>query len=336
MNQPKISIIVPVHNAGDYLQVCLNSLIRQTLKEIEIILVIDCPSDGSDNVAEAFAEKDRRVKLIYNSENLHTGLSRNKGIEFARGKYIGFVDHDDYCAPEMYELLYEKSESEQTDATRCNYNCIYTSVDRDGVEVIPYNYPEEVTDVQDKLKIYESVCSNKVSCVIWNHIYKADFLNKHNLRFLDSRNICSEDSVFFINVYDKIEKIGLVEDYSYSHVFHNNNTGKIYNYRSIRNRISFLEELYDFLKRKGIEEGRTFSFLSVNAVKSLYTGARQAIIVLPLKKSIPEIKQIRSNKLTVNVINHIHKQEKKSVLFGLKPTVIMFSFIIRMFSAPAK
>ncbi len=194
MEQPKVSIIVPVHNAGKYLEKCLTSIVSQTLKEIEIILVLDCPTDGSNNIAEGFAAKDKRIVLIYNSENLHTGISRNKGIEAAKGKYIGFFDHDDYCEPNMYELLYQKAEEDCLDVVRCNFLCVY-KVKSEYVEE-GYKYPDNSTNVTDKEWFYENVCSDKISCVIWNHLYKADFLKQNGLSFLDSRNICSEDSIF--------------------------------------------------------------------------------------------------------------------------------------------
>ena len=76
---PKVSIIVPIYNAGGFLSRCLDSLINQTLREIEIILVLDVPTDGSDKVAEMYAEQESRIKLVYNKSNLHIGFSRNEG-----------------------------------------------------------------------------------------------------------------------------------------------------------------------------------------------------------------------------------------------------------------
>ena len=92
---PKVSIIVPIYNAGKFLEKCLDTLVNQTLKDIEIILVLDCPTDGSDRIAREYAEKDPRIRLIVNEQNLNIGLSRNEGLKIARGEYIGFSDHDD-------------------------------------------------------------------------------------------------------------------------------------------------------------------------------------------------------------------------------------------------
>ena len=108
METPKVSIIVPVYNAGKYLAPLLDSLVGQTLREIEVILVLDCPTDGSDRVAEEYAARDGRVVIVRNRENLHVGFSRNEGLKVARGEYIGFCDHDDLVEPEMFKKLYNR------------------------------------------------------------------------------------------------------------------------------------------------------------------------------------------------------------------------------------
>jgi len=330
MHEPEISIIVPVHNAGKFLEKCLVSLINQTLKEIEIILVIDRPTDGSDKVAERFAESDSRIRIIYNQENLHTGLSRNVGIDAARGKYIGFMDHDDYCKLSMYEKLLQTACSNQADVTRCNFNCIYLSGKGDMKEA--YVYPEVSINFDDDNSIYKYICADKISCVIWNHIYRTGFLKENNLHFLDSRNICSEDSIFFIEVYHKMERFAEVPDYLYSHVFHEKNTGKQYGYRSVKNRISFFEHLYSFLKSNNRkEESICRDYLSENVIKSFYTASRQAFLNLPFGQAMKEIKQIRDNDLIMTCIRSLYKKGNLSRLLKMKPTAILFSFLIKSF-----
>ena len=99
--QPKISIIVPVYNAGNYLRHCLDTLVNQTLRDIEIILIIDCPTDGSDEICREYAANDNRIVIINNVRNLHIGNSRNEGLKIAQGKYIGFSDHYAYRTLKM-------------------------------------------------------------------------------------------------------------------------------------------------------------------------------------------------------------------------------------------
>lgn len=329
MDDIKVSIIIPVYNAGAYFEKCLSHLIKQTLKEIEIILVLNMPTDGSEAVAEEFATQDSRIKLIYNEENLHAGFGRNIGMKVAKGEYIGFHDADDFCEPQMYELLYNKAVNENLEIVRCNFTCIYTSQGSSKSE--NYAYPTASMSIDDKEWIYEKVCSDEVSCVIWNHIYKADFLKKHDLWFRDSRKVSSEDSVFFFEAYEKVNRFGIVSDYVYHHVFHTSNTGKNYSYRSINNMILFFEELYTLLKAAGKEEAQAKSYLAENIMRKLYTASRQAFVLFSLKKALAEIRLIKENDFIMSNIRYLFEKKNRKILFRQKPTVIIFFFILKLF-----
>ncbi len=327
MSLPLISIIVPIHNAGSYLNKCLSSLINQTLEDIEIILVLDKPTDGSNKIAEEFASKDKRIKLLHNECNLHTGLSRNKGMDAACGEYIGFMDHDDYCEPSMLEKLYKRAKEKDSDIVRCNFSCIYT---QNGVEQTEqYDYPEESYEVSDKSWIYRRVSDNSISCVIWNHIYKREFLQKHSISFLDSRNICSEDSIFFLEAYHYCERFDTVLDYLYHHIFHTSNTGKAYNYRSIKNRIAFFEKLQSILLQYNVDEDNIKAYMSQNELRSLYSGARQALDNLPMKDAVKEIRAIGNNTIALDNTRYIYSWRNRQKLLQLKPTIIILFFIIK-------
>ncbi len=110
----KVSVIVPVFNVEIYLEECLKSLINQTLKEIEIILIDDKSSDNSGEICDRYGELDSRIRVIHNKSNIRQGLSRNKGIEIARGEFIGFVDADDYVDLDFYEKLYHSAKKNNT------------------------------------------------------------------------------------------------------------------------------------------------------------------------------------------------------------------------------
>ena len=100
-----ISIIVPVYNTAPYLPQCLDSLVNQTYRDIEIICVNDGSTDNSPDILKAYAERDSRI-LVIHQENLGLSGARNKGLESARGEWVMFVDSDDWIAPDMYEKLY--------------------------------------------------------------------------------------------------------------------------------------------------------------------------------------------------------------------------------------
>lgn len=114
----KISVIIPVFNVEGYIDACISSLQAQTLRELEFIFVDDCGTDSSMLAVEEFADRDTRVRIIRNPKNLGAGPSRNRGIEFAKGEYLSFVDPDDRLAPDFYDLLYDKAVTKQTDIVK--------------------------------------------------------------------------------------------------------------------------------------------------------------------------------------------------------------------------
>ena len=119
-----ISIIVPVYNVEKYLKKCIDSIVNQTYKNLEIILVDDGATDRSGEICDELAKLDNRIK-VYHKENGGLSDARNYGVERATGDYIGFVDSDDYIDAEMYEKLYEAITKEDADVAECNFNFIY-------------------------------------------------------------------------------------------------------------------------------------------------------------------------------------------------------------------
>ena len=118
--EPKVSVIIPVYNVEEYLRECLDSVVNQTLKEIEIICVDDGSTDSSLEILKEYAQKDNRITVI-GTLNKNAGHARNIGISIARGKYLGFIDSDDYIEPTMYEELYAKSKKDDLSLVCCQY-----------------------------------------------------------------------------------------------------------------------------------------------------------------------------------------------------------------------
>lgn len=107
LSKNKVSIIVPIYNGELYLRDCLDSLIHQTLEDIEIIAIDDASDDHSFSILKDYAKKNSKIKVYQNKQNLGTGATRNKGLAIANGKYVGFVDCDDYVSKTMYQVMYE-------------------------------------------------------------------------------------------------------------------------------------------------------------------------------------------------------------------------------------
>ena len=249
---PKVSIIVPIYNAGKFLEKCLDTLVNQTLKDIEIILVLDCPTDGSDRIAREYAEKDPRIRLIINEQNLNIGLSRNEGLKIARGEYIGFSDHDDWRELDMYEKLYQKAREDQADIAISNFDSIYP----DRIIPHPY-YPDCPNQEQLKQEIFSHLIGDWKKeqewrpfthwGYMWHILYKREILENHNIWFSDNREITYEDLLFLIQVFHAANRITCIPLILYHHVFHQKNQASSYIYNSTRLVINHLMYLDHFL-----------------------------------------------------------------------------------------
>ena len=126
----KISVIVPVHNTEKYLSKCIESILAQTEKDIELILIDDASTDKSLDIITAFQEKSpRTIKVIQNKINQGVGASRNKGLEIATGQYIGFIDSDDYITPTMYQDMVTSCEQTNSQLARTNRKIVYGNFD---------------------------------------------------------------------------------------------------------------------------------------------------------------------------------------------------------------
>lgn len=212
---PKISVIVPVYRVEKYLGRCVNSLLGQTLSDIEIILVDDGSPDGCPALCDEFAKKDGRIKVLH-KENEGLGLARNSGMSLAVGEYIAFVDSDDYVKSEMYRTLYEAAQRENADIAMCglcciggimsakendvqNINCFdgYTVFDgKEGIDRL-------MLDISGALPKEDQDSRYGFSSV--KNIYRKDVLEKNKIRFLSEKEVMSEDVFFLLDFLDKCE-----------------------------------------------------------------------------------------------------------------------------------
>ncbi len=205
-NTPKVSIVMPLYNAGEWLRPCLQSLIEQTLKEIEFIVVLDCPTDGSDRVAKEYAARDPRIRIIENEQNLGAGPTRNRGIEAARGEYVGFFDSDDYAEHDMYERLWDAARRHNADMVVCDFCRCYHHT----AKVIPARYPVgEGVELRNKQlgNLFRRDNPRIGISSVWCWIFKRDFLVRHHLRFSDNRLLNAEDAVFMAQCLLSTERV---------------------------------------------------------------------------------------------------------------------------------
>ena len=197
----KVSILIPVYNTESTLRRCLNSVINQTLKDIEIIITNDGSTDKSQLIIEEYARKDCRIKYTI-EENSGLGATRNKGIEMANGEYIAFLDSDDWVDLNYYETMYEIGNKNSSDLVISSYK----------VE-IPYKNICNKVNVKynDKITYLKDLLNGKVNGFSWNKLYKKVFINENKLRFPlrgELENV--EDQYFSIRCVYLSERIDFI------------------------------------------------------------------------------------------------------------------------------
>lgn len=191
--KPKVSVIVPVYNTEKYIRKCVDSIINQTLKDIEIILVDDGSTDSCHEILDEYSTKDNRVIVIH-KENGGQGSARNMGLDIAKGQYIGFVDSDDWVDLDMYEKLYTNAKLNEADMVVCNRKVfnedglLKTSIDVGQNSFINVN-----GNIADFI-IQKLLCPYTVSTC--NRIYSNEIVKKLNLRFESVQEVGSEDALF--------------------------------------------------------------------------------------------------------------------------------------------
>jgi glycosyltransferase involved in cell wall biosynthesis len=179
----KVSIIVPVHNSEQYLRKCVDSLLAQSLEEIEIILVDDASTDSSRELMEEYRSRFAKIRCLYLDENIRQGGARNRGMEIAQGEYIAFVDSDDFIEPGMCEALYTAAQG--ADMCGADY-----WIDRDGqLQDVRLTYGDGVQMTPKQKAVFIVGCG-----YFWSRIYRRELLEKHSLRFPE--NTFYEDAYF--------------------------------------------------------------------------------------------------------------------------------------------
>lgn len=251
MSLPKVSIVMPVYNAGHRLKKCVESILLQDFKNIELICVLDCPTDGSDQVIESYAQKDSRIVVVKNTKNLNIGESRNVGIRLAKGEYLAFCDHDDIVLPEMYEQMYNIGIKENADIVLGvpEYTYIDSSMNH------TYFYPKEGDIREEILKCVVGRGKGDSDDwnfyfshgVIWDKLYKRSMVIDNGIKFIDNNKITFEDNLFLIETTLSANKAVVYNKKVYQHTIEDSNTASSFGYTQKERIGAYIEYLHSVL-----------------------------------------------------------------------------------------
>lgn len=259
---PKVSVIVPVYNVERFLPDCIESLLSQTLEEIELIFVNDASPDGSLQILQEYARRyPEKIVVIDNQVNKRQGGARNDGIRRARGEYIGFVDSDDLVAPDMFAALYEKIRAQQADAAFIAHARISeaatlreVSADRER-GLYTASLPETMKKIADHPltpQEKESFMVLKEGASVWSGLYKKSLLLEHQLFFPE--HLAYEDNYWVSLLRCYLSKIACVDQVGYYYRLNLGSTSKAKNSPQYDDRLVIETRLLEEVKARGLFE----------------------------------------------------------------------------------
>ena len=251
---PDVSVIVPVYNVEKYLNQCITSLLKQTLTNIEIILVDDGSTDSSGRLCDQFGSLDKRIKVLHkNNEGL--GMARNSGVSIATGKYIGFVDSDDFVSSKMFEVLYNNAEKYSADASYCEKVRFYDGDRFEEKEKTENKKIEVYTERQMSDYVLhrigmppESEKDTLYQTAVWLGIYRKTIIDEKSIEFVSERKLISEDIIFNIDFFLNCGKVIHCHQPLYYYRDNSNSLTKTYRADRFERNVLMYQELCTKLK----------------------------------------------------------------------------------------
>lgn len=253
---PKISIIVPVYNTKEeYLRKCIESLIHQSLEEIEIIIINDGSTDTSGSVCDEYGEKDKRIKVIH-QENQGVAVARNTGLSAAHGDWITFVDADDWCERTMCEKILDRALKLNPDiliftnyAVKTDGNTSKNQFFKTDIDIFDGELKDEA-ELKTMVRSHPSFSFQPPENMMggtWCKLIKHDFLKSSGILF-EPELVRSQDIIFYLNLFEKAEKISYYDQPLYYYRYSSESISKRYRPDAYKIFIIVLQKQHEFIK----------------------------------------------------------------------------------------
>ena len=237
--EPKISVIVPIYNSEKYLKKCIDSILNQTLEDIEIILINDGSKDNSHLICLEYQEKFKEKIKYINNINIGCSATRNLGIKEAKAEYITFVDSNDYIEKDMYKDMYNLMIKEDYDIVITGIKCVKNNI------TIKRKFPKLSMSRND---IFDE---KNLIVYVYNKLFKKKIVIDNNIHFIENSHH-QEDMVFSFIYSLYVGKIGLVNKLNYNYILHDNNS--VFNLKKRLETFISYDYLYKYLKNKNVDK----------------------------------------------------------------------------------
>lgn len=256
MDSPKVSVVIPCYNVEKYLHQCLDSVVNQTLRELEIICVNDGSKDSTLSIIEEYAAKDSRIRII-DKPNGGYGESMNRGFDLATGEYIGIIESDDYAEPDMFEKLYACAKQYDLDVVKSGFFFYFSKpAERNVPNPIASPVTRERTfcptrDFGSKMEMVEFF---NIKPTIWSAIYRKDFIRGNDIRFHETPGASYQDASFNFKVWTCAKRVRLMEE-CFLHYRQDNEASSINSPGKVYCICDEYEEMERFLETRPLEKG---------------------------------------------------------------------------------
>jgi glycosyltransferase involved in cell wall biosynthesis len=215
-----VSIIMPIFNSREHLEKAIQSVLEQEYSDFELLLIDDCSSDGSADIAKSYARKDARIKFFQNDENSGICATRNRGINYSSGEYITFLDDDDELTKDFLSDNVRLLKKQTADAIK--FGRVLIDINKSGVvlrkkETSFYNEHEKEFTSESKYNCYHFFKKNNLLLNVWNGLYRRSVIEKHHILFDESMKFGSEDAKFSYEFFNACENISINPKSYYIH-----------------------------------------------------------------------------------------------------------------------
>lgn len=321
MTDVMVSVVIPIFNVEKYLDRCIESVVKQTYKNLEIILVDDGSTDGCSQKCDGWAIKDARIKVVH-KVNAGLGMARNTGIDNANGKYIFFFDSDDYVDETIVEKCLKSAIENNADVVVFGRNDVY-----DDEKIIPHSIKahRDVFSGEEIVKeLLPAMFSYRMGFGVsaWGKMYDFEMIKRLNKRFVSEREIISEDAYFAVDLYPDINTVSLVCENLYFYRKRDNSLSRVYNPdRQNKNDVFYLKTV-DLVEKKKINKD-IIKYVAVRYQMYCVAAMKQICnSTLNSKQKNTELDRILKNDILKSTLKQdiisIHNSNIKMFYFLLK------------------
>ncbi len=313
---PSITVVMPVYNTKEYVGKAIESILNQTFRDYEFIIIDNGSTDGSGEVIDKYAAADPRIRVLRNKENVFIAEARNKAIELAKGQYLYLIDSDDWTLPDMLEIMYNRAVEYQAEYVVAGYFMDYYV----NGKMVSYTVcPDDKNYEQEEFrKNAVKYLTRTILTVPWNKLYSIPYLREHNIKF---RNTKLEDHHFNMDIIMDVNRVCMVEKpfYHYYRSRQGTDSELVYNKFLNQKKRDHLEHTLQVYEHWGISDRETMAQLANYHMGRLVQCVAQTVAnsQTDKKSKKEELKEIVDDKYTDFAIRNVKKQPFKMAVLSI-------------------